>query len=66
MANFEDVEFRVAPVLVSGHEAMLRGLDRVRWLWEYGMPKEDDPVRRYGIKHVSALFNLPYWKVTLC
>lgn len=63
--NFQDAEFRVAPVPVSGEEAMLRGLERVRWTREHGHPKQDDPVRRYGIKRVSSLFKLPYWKVRL-
>ena len=61
--NFREVEDRVAPVPVSGATALANGQERLRWLREEGTPTQNDPVRRNGIKRVSSLFRLPYWKV---
>ena len=61
--NFKEVEERVAPVPVSGSTALANGQERLRWLRDEGTPAEHDPVRRNGIKRVTSLFRLPYWKV---
>ena len=64
--NFEDSEMRFAPMPVTGEQALAHGEERVRWLREEGAPAQNDPVRRHGIKRVTSLFRLPYWKVCHC
>ena len=63
--QFGEVEDRVAPTPVTGNTALAFGIERMRWLREEGTPAEQDPVRRNGIKRVSGLFRLPYWKVRI-
>lgn len=63
--NFREIEDRVAPVPVTGADALAYGQERLRWLREEGTPADRDPVRRNGIKRVSALFRLPYWKARI-
>ena len=64
--NFSSIEDRVAPVPVTGAETLAYGQQRLRWLRDFGTPADQDPVRRNGIKRaLSALFRLPYWKVSL-
>ena len=62
--NFGVVEERFAPIPVSGAMALAHGQERVRWLQEEGRLAQADPIRRNEIKHVLALFKLPYWKVS--
>ena len=62
--NFGSEEHRLAPEPISGHSALRWGEERTRWLREEGAPAQNDPVRKSGIKRVSCLFRLPYWKVS--
>ena len=61
--NFTNPEHRPPPQLVTGEQFLQWGREREQWLRDYGAPSRNDPVRKYGIKRVSALYQLPYWKV---
>ena len=59
-------EHRVAPPRMTGAETRRCGEEREEWIRGGGVPgAEGDPVRRHGVKRVSALFSLPYWEVPL-
>ena len=62
--NFDEMEQRVAPTPVTGQLALANAMERERWLRLGGGSRRDDPVRRHGMKQVSALFRLPYWLVS--
>jgi hypothetical protein len=36
---------------------------RAQWLVGGGHPTKENPTKRFGIKRVSMLFELQYWKV---
>ena len=56
-------ELRPRPPPVTSEQVIRWGTLRQGWLQRGGTPKCDDPARTYGLKRVSALFQLPYWKV---
>ena len=48
----------------TGEEIMPQGMERSQWLRNAGVEDSDgDPVKQHGVKRVSILFALPYWKV---
>jgi hypothetical protein len=57
-------EFRCPPDLVSGEDVLCWGQVREAWKEDGGAPAGSDPVRQYGIKKVSELYQLPYWMVS--
>ena len=60
-----EAEHRFAPPRMTGAETKRCGMEREEWLRNGGTKGSvDDPVRRHGVKRVSALFTLPYWEVT--
>ena len=64
-SSFGTVEVRLAPEPVSGETVLRCGLEKEQWLRDVGGPQQDDLVRSNGIKRVSCLYRLPYWKVCL-
>ena len=62
--NFGSEERRTPPEPVTGDSALRWGEERVRWLREEGTPAQNDPVRKSGIKRVSCMYRLPYWRVS--
>lgn len=60
------VDHNVCPPLVTGIEVMTWGAERETFLKNGGVPKSvGDPVHKHGIKRVSILYRLPYWKVCI-
>ena len=58
-------EHKGPPNPITGAQIMERGKLREVFIAEGGIVEDPvDPVRRYGIKRVSILFRLPYWKVS--
>ena len=57
-------ELRSRPKPVTPDEVIRWGTLRQGWIQRGATPKCDDRARIYGIKRVSALFQLPYWKVS--
>ena len=58
------VEERPPPTIVTAAQTMLWAEERERWLRAGGAPARDDPALRTGVKRLSILFRLPYWKVS--
>ena len=57
-------EMRPPPRRLSGHSILEMGEERAAYIVSGGRQDgEDDPVKRHGVKRVSALFQLPYWAV---
>lgn len=56
-------EHRNPPPKVTSSDILPWGQFRESWLHIGGGPAHTDPVRTYGVKRISALFELPYWKV---
>ena len=56
-------ETRGPPPKVTAAEVIRWGQLRESWVSLGATPASEDPARRFGIKRVSSLFNLPYWKV---
>ena len=64
-AEFENtVEFRGPPSRMSAADIIRWGQLRESWVQLGITPASTDPARESGIKRVSSLFELPYWKVT--
>lgn len=60
------VQYGEAPRRVTGAEVLQYGALRQEWLDQGNTPKSpNDPVHIYGVKRVSTLFRLPYWKVRI-
>ena len=58
------VNFGDAPPRQTGLTVIQRGASRAAFLELGGRPNsKHDPVKRTGVKRISILFNLPYWKV---
>jgi hypothetical protein len=57
------VEERRAPTVVTATDTIRWAEERKRWLRAGGAPARDDPALRTGVKRLSILFRLPYWKV---
>jgi len=59
-------EMRPPPGRPSGHDILHMGEERVAYIDSGGrQDREDDPVKQHGVKKVSALYELPYWAVSL-
>jgi hypothetical protein len=58
------VEERQAPTNVTAAQTMTWAEERGRWLAAGGAPAREDPAHRTGVKRLSILFRLPYWKVS--
>ena len=56
-------ELRGPPGKVTATDIQHWGHLRERWVAEGSTPAAEDPARLFGIKRVSALFQLPYWQV---
>ena len=56
-------ELRPKPPPVTADEVLRWGGLRQGWVERGAAPKADDPARRFGIKRISSLFQLPYWQV---
>ena len=50
---------------VSSADILHWGQLRESWIQVGGAPAHSDPARQFGIKRVSALFELDYWKVCI-
>ena len=58
-------EFRTAPPRLTADEVIHHANKRQMWLDSGGVPgSEDDPVHASGIKRLSVLYRLPYWRVS--
>ena len=57
-------ESRDPPPKMCPHDIIRYGRLREDWLSVGSGPASSDPARAFGVKRVSALFDLPYWKVT--
>ena len=58
-------EHATFPPRRTGAEILEQGRSRVAWLRDGGVEDSpEDPVKEHGIKRVSILFALPYWKVS--
>lgn len=58
------VDHNPPPPLITGAEVIEWGAEREAFLKDGGTRNSpNDPVHRHGIKRVSVLFRLPYWKV---
>lgn len=57
-------EHRPPPLRVTGRQIMEWGAERQRWISNGGIEgDDDDPIHDHGVKRVSILYQLPYWKV---
>ena len=56
-------EHRPAPDKVTASDIIRWGALPQSWVQVGATPASSDPARRFGIKRVSSLFELPYWKV---
>ena len=56
-------EMREAPVKATASDIMRWGGLRESWATLESAPANSDPARVFGIKRISALFDLEYWKV---
>ena len=59
-----EVELRPAPPVVTGEDVIRWGKIREAWIEDGATPTATDPARSYGIKRVSSLYQLPYWRVS--
>jgi hypothetical protein len=56
-------ESREPPIRVTGEDVLRWGAVREAWKEDGGSPLNADPARQYGIKKVSGLYQLWYWRV---
>ena len=56
-------EQRGPPPKATAADIIQHGQLRESWVQLGSTPASSDPARRFGIKRVSGLFDLPYWKV---
>jgi hypothetical protein len=64
VASFGNTERAVHAGHLSGEDFMRFAAMRQTWLSEGNTPlAKGDPVHRYGVKRLSVLYTLPYWKV---
>jgi hypothetical protein len=59
-------EVRLSPLPITGEDVVRWGRVREAWREDGDTPLVLDPVRQYGIKKVSGLYQLPYWMVSSC
>jgi hypothetical protein len=66
MLGFDGREEHQEPPLPVTREDVVRwGRLREAWQEDGGTPLTSDPMRQYGIKKVSGLYQLPYWMVSI-
>ena len=58
-----EIKLRQEPAVVTGDNIVRWGNLREAWKRDGSMPAAADPARTYGIKRVSTLYQLPYWRV---
>lgn len=58
-------EYNGPPRRVTSSDILRWGHLRESFVHRGGGQPSEDPVRRFGIKRVSSLFKLPYWKVLI-
>ena len=58
-------ERETCPVRVTGEDILRWGAVREAWQEDGGTPQHADPARQYGIKKVSGLYRLWYWRVSI-
>jgi hypothetical protein len=58
-------EWEACPLRVTGEDTLRWGAVREAWKEDGGTPQHADPTRQYGIKKVSGLYRLWYWRVSI-
>jgi hypothetical protein len=65
MLGFDGEEDHEGPLTaVTGEDIVRWGAVKEAWKADGGTPLNIDPVRQYGIKKVSGLYQLWYWRVS--